>query len=52
MTHIVYAAFFMVAVGICIYFSNKSDSCFIAYVLGLVIGSLAVLIEIAKNGGC
>ena len=51
MTNIGYVVFAMVAIGIGSYLSIKSDNCFLAYALGLVIGSLAVLIEIAKDGG-
>lgn len=52
MMNIAEVAFLFVAVGISVYFDNKSDSCFFAYLSGLVIGCLSVLIEIVKDGGC
>lgn len=51
MNPVIYVAFFMVAIGIGSYFSIKSDNLFVAYALGLVTGALAVLVEIAKDGG-
>lgn len=44
MTPVIYVAFIIVAIGIGSYFSTKSDDVFVAYALGLLIGTLAVLV--------